>query len=46
MGEEKERGELDRLLTRKPRWAIRWGMSILFVVMALAFWVMKNVLAP
>lgn len=46
MSEGRERCELGRLVKRKPRWLIRWGMTLLFAVMVLVFWVMKNVLAP
>ena len=46
MSEEKEHRELNRLLKIKPGWTIRWGMTILFAVMALIFWAMKNTLAP
>lgn len=37
--------ELDRLVNKKPRWFIRWGMTILFAIMVLIFIVMKSVLA-
>lgn len=46
MSGNRSRFELDRLLSKRPRWLVRWGMTILFVVMALIFAVMKNVLAP
>ncbi len=46
MSGDRSRFELDRLVNRKPRWFIRWGMTILFILMILIFVVMKNVLAP
>ena len=46
MSDDTGRSELDRLVKKKPRWIIRWGMTILLVLMALAFAVMKYVLAP
>ncbi|MBN2033530.1 MAG: hypothetical protein JW836_09655 [Deltaproteobacteria bacterium] len=46
MSEGRERGELDRLVKKKPGWLIRWGMTLLFAVMALIFWATKNILAP
>jgi|LDZU01.1.fsa_nt_gi hypothetical protein len=46
MSEGRERCELDRLVKRKPRWLIRWGMTLLFILMILIFVVMKTVLAP
>jgi len=46
MSEDMTHSELARLVNKKPRWLVRWGMTILFVIMALIFVVMKNVLAP
>ena len=46
MSDDTGRSGLDRLVRKRPRWIIRWGMTVLLVIMALIFWAMKNVLAP
>ncbi|GAB6280536.1 MAG: hypothetical protein STSR0007_06140 [Thermovirga sp.] len=46
MSSDRSRFELDRLVGMRPRWLVRWGMTILFAIMVLAFAVMKYVLAP
>jgi hypothetical protein len=46
MRKDMDRSELDRLINRKPRWFIRWGMTILLAIMILVFMVIKGALAP
>lgn len=37
------RPELDDLLNKKPPWLARWGMTVLFVIMAAVFLLLKTI---